>query len=95
MSKKSSLSKSTPKSASKADPKAKSKGKVAVVTQERSDFDESDSDPEESLELSLRDKTVYWSPKSSMGQMVGWRIRIWDTKVWLLCRLAFTTIMLR
>ena len=41
--------------------------------------DDSDSDPEDSLEAATA-PTVHYDP--NMGKLVGWRIRVWDTKVW-------------
>jgi len=46
------------------------------------DYDDVVSDPEESLEPFSANKTVHWDPEGPMGRMVGWKIRIWDTKIW-------------
>lgn len=43
-------------------------------------IDDVESDPEESLEPTSSHKTVHWDPQ--MGKLVGWKIRIWDTKAW-------------
>lgn len=43
-------------------------------------IDDAESDPEDSLAPNSLNKTVHWDPQ--MGKLVGWKIRIWDTKAW-------------
>jgi hypothetical protein len=54
--------------------KQSSSQKVEIITP----IDDVESDPEESLRPTS--PTVHYDP--SMGKLVGWRIRIWDTKAW-------------
>jgi hypothetical protein len=54
--------------------KQSSSQKVEIITP----IDDVESDPEDSLRPTS--STVHYDP--TMGKLVGWRIRIWDTKTW-------------